>query len=367
MNGIKCFWSYVRADDEAEDGRITELGRDVAKQFGLLTAQELDLFLDLDSLNWGDMWLQRIEEAIAATAFFIPILTPRYFLSPSCRNELNLFMRSAKNLGVSELILPILYVDTPTLNNNPHNEEILNLLKNVQREDWRILRFSERDSTKYRKAVAGLAERLVEVFNTVEITDIPETLTPLAKNKEGELELMAKTEELLPQWAVTIKSMGQEVESISSMMDSATAEMKQSNQRGESLRSKLKILKKFAIDLLEPASKLESLGKRFTNQLYDLDGGMRVYIRKAKGMLEKKHDPEEQRQAKEVLSNTESMLESYESLITSLQEMFEAMTSLEDISSEVRKPISIIKAGLSALLEGKKILNEWGALLVAVK
>ena len=53
MANSEGFWSYVHADDEAEDGRILRLARDVAGQFEMLTGEPLTLFLDKDAIKWG--------------------------------------------------------------------------------------------------------------------------------------------------------------------------------------------------------------------------------------------------------------------------------------------------------------------------
>lgn len=80
----KGFWSYVHADEEAEGGRIARLARDVRDQFQVLTSEPLELFLDRDPLSWGDAWRDKIDSNLASVAFFIPVLTPRYFMSPEC-------------------------------------------------------------------------------------------------------------------------------------------------------------------------------------------------------------------------------------------------------------------------------------------
>lgn len=48
-------------------------------------------------------------------SLFIPVLTSRYFDSVECRREARTFAQKAKDLGVSELIMPLLYVDVPAL------------------------------------------------------------------------------------------------------------------------------------------------------------------------------------------------------------------------------------------------------------
>jgi len=76
--GAAGFWSYARADDEAESGRIVALARHLQEEYALLTGDALDLFVDRD-LAWGEEWRSRIDEALAGVTFFIPVVTPRFF------------------------------------------------------------------------------------------------------------------------------------------------------------------------------------------------------------------------------------------------------------------------------------------------
>ena len=69
------FWSYVRADDGAEGGRIVRLAELVKNEYAMLTGREIDVFADRD-IRWGDEWKRRIDEALQGTAFFIGVITP---------------------------------------------------------------------------------------------------------------------------------------------------------------------------------------------------------------------------------------------------------------------------------------------------
>jgi hypothetical protein len=80
-----AFWSYARDDDEYDGGRVTILAAKLRAEYSLITASSLEMFVDRDSIDWGDAWQQRIEEAISGTVFFIPIITPRYFTRDACR------------------------------------------------------------------------------------------------------------------------------------------------------------------------------------------------------------------------------------------------------------------------------------------
>jgi hypothetical protein len=74
---LKGFWSYVHRDDYAEGDRISQLARDVVAQFEMLTGETIELFLDKDSIEWGEVWRVKINESLASVAFFIPVMTPR--------------------------------------------------------------------------------------------------------------------------------------------------------------------------------------------------------------------------------------------------------------------------------------------------
>jgi hypothetical protein len=167
------FWSYVHADDAAEGGRITDLARHLQAQYEMLTGDALVLFLDRDALKWGDEWRNKVDESLAGIAFFIPLMTPRYFLSAECRRELQFVARVATRAGVQQLVLPLLYVDVQTLHDEASADDLVKLVRTFQRVDWRELRFADVTSERYRKAVAALAERLVDVNRQLEEMNPP--------------------------------------------------------------------------------------------------------------------------------------------------------------------------------------------------
>jgi hypothetical protein len=136
VNTISGFWSYVHADDETEHGRIAELARDVVAQFEMLTGEDIELFLDRDKLDWGDEWRPKVDSSLATVAFFIAVITPRYFKSAECRRELQFFARRAVELGVRELVLPLVYQDFAALHDDEPDDDLVALVRGFQWEDW---------------------------------------------------------------------------------------------------------------------------------------------------------------------------------------------------------------------------------------
>jgi len=87
MQDIAGFWSYAHADDKNDGGAVVRLAKRVMSEYALLSGEWLRLFIDRD-LEWGDEWKRRIDQALQETTFFIPIITPTYFISEECRREL---------------------------------------------------------------------------------------------------------------------------------------------------------------------------------------------------------------------------------------------------------------------------------------
>src|SRR5690554_3745103 len=119
-----AFWSYARNDDLLDHGRIVRLASLVAMEYHLITGSAIRIFVDRHDLEWGQVWRERIDEALQSTTFFIPIVTPTYFQREECRKELWQFHSSAQALGVSELIMPIVYLRVPDFNEDNANDAI---------------------------------------------------------------------------------------------------------------------------------------------------------------------------------------------------------------------------------------------------
>ncbi|MFC5053845.1 toll/interleukin-1 receptor domain-containing protein [Saccharothrix xinjiangensis] len=157
-----AFWSYARADDQAEQGRITMLARDIAEQYTMLTGEPVRLFVDQDDLMWGADWHSTINATLSRTAFFVPVVTPRFLQRPQCRRELNFFARRADQLGVRSLIMPIRYTALPEPGYSIP-DPLAALIGTFNSVGWEEHRLEGRESPSYRRAVSDLASRMVGI------------------------------------------------------------------------------------------------------------------------------------------------------------------------------------------------------------
>lgn len=361
MTLARGFWSYVHKDDEAESGRVAQLARDVVAQYEMITAESIDLFLDRDQLQWGDDWKKSVDGSLASTAFFIPVLTPRYFQSVECRRELNYFLRRAETLGLTDLVMPILYIDFKGMHEDPPTDDAIALVKQFHWENWTELRFASQTSPEYRAAVARMAARLAEANEIADKANIAEAAIALSDEEEdnapGVVDLIARTETALPEWAETVNLIGQEIQTIGALMQGATADINGASGKNNTFAARLTVLRQVATKLKPSAETIRDFGEQFTKQLNDVDQGVVLIIQRIPGDV--KDDPELKGKADEFFESIRTMAAASESGLGSLRELIDAIEPIESMSRDLRAPLKTLRRGLTAMYEGRAVINSW--------
>jgi hypothetical protein len=364
------FWSYVHDDDETEGGRIVRLAEDVKKQYEMMTAESIEIFLDRTSLTWGDDWRDKVDSSLASILFFVAILTPRYFLHPECRRELQTFVRRAEALGVKELILSVLYVDVPAIHEESPSDELVALVKPYQWEDWRDLRYEETSSSKYRHAVGELAQKLVNInqrlaSRDVAIASVPETApepgdVPDADDEElCTLEIMARGEKALPEFAKAQNAIDSEINQITELLQSTNREFADSHIT--SYTGRLAIANRMAAALAPHAFKILELGNRYTTQLYDIDPAIRALIAQAPEMVNA--DPSSLPQICQVFTPIKTLSATTIASTAEMKSFIGKIGQGEALSRDLRPPLRELRTGISTIIEGNSMIIEWGRLV----
>jgi cobaltochelatase CobT len=81
-----AFMCYARINDR--DGTLTKLREKLSEEVEELIGEEFPIFQDIEDIKWGEDWKERIGESLSEVTFFIPIITPSFFKSEYCRDEL---------------------------------------------------------------------------------------------------------------------------------------------------------------------------------------------------------------------------------------------------------------------------------------
>lgn len=154
----KGFWSYARGDDAALDRELTRLRARVAEEVSLLLGEEVEMFQDIHDIRTGDDWEARLRAELTDASFMIPVLTPRYFTRPWCREEVMTYLRLAKDRGVPARLFP-LYVVRDRRFDEGEPCEVRKAVSRYQFFDWRELRFEESEK-KVSRGVHVFAESI---------------------------------------------------------------------------------------------------------------------------------------------------------------------------------------------------------------
>ncbi|MGC2109641.1 MAG: response regulator [Candidatus Korobacteraceae bacterium] len=121
-----------------------------------------NIFQDVDGIEFGQKWKKRLTEAILTSRFLIPVVTPLFFKSDPCRDELKQFIEHEKSLGRDDLILPIYFVTAPVLERPEllKDDTLASEIGSRQRYDWRVQADLPPNDPQIRRAVRELAEKI---------------------------------------------------------------------------------------------------------------------------------------------------------------------------------------------------------------
>ena len=130
--GPAAFMSYVRFDDQHDDGQLSQFRERLCAEVRVQTGQEFAIFQDRNDIAWGQNWRQRIDEALDAVTLLLVIITPSLFYSRPCRAEVTRFLDRERVLGREDLILPVYYISARQLDDPALREadELARLLLN---------------------------------------------------------------------------------------------------------------------------------------------------------------------------------------------------------------------------------------------
>jgi hypothetical protein len=358
------FWSYVHADDEAAFDLISELARDIARTYQSIRNEPIELFLDRDDLAWGDRWREKIDKTLSNVAFFVPVLTPRYFASIECRREYQFFVERSNALGIPALVLPLLYETVPALEEDSSNDELIETTRASNWRDWRQLRFEDRTSAAYRRGVHELASEIASRAEQVESTDAVEIAraavadgSSLEDDSPGFMDLVGELEIATPRWGETLSEISEQIKRIGEVMQAANDDVGASNTQGKGFAARLVIARRVAAELEPSVVAIEALVADWLNDLDVIDQGVRALVRQLKidGTVDE--------------SSVEGFLETMRTLSITAREnlgksmiMADALDRLGSQSRDLRPIVRRLRVALVALNDATKVTDDWSAL-----
>lgn len=177
----KGFWSYARGDDDHLDQRLTVLRDRVAGEISMLLGEEVGMFQDIYDIRTGDEWESMLRAELTDASFMIPVLTPRYFSRPWCRDEVMSYLRLAREAGRTPLLFPIYFVEDRAYEQGAY-DDVRQELSRFQFFDYRKLRF-ESEPTKIDQAIHKFAVDVVDRLAALETA--PSARRPVVQEEDA--------------------------------------------------------------------------------------------------------------------------------------------------------------------------------------
>jgi formylglycine-generating enzyme required for sulfatase activity len=161
-----AFMSYARFDDAHDPGWLTQFRERLSGEVQVQLGEPFPIFQDKVDTRWGEEWRRRIEQANDGSTFLIAVMSPSFFNSDECLNEVERFVAREQALNRRDLILPLVYIRLPGLGCFPagdRREKARRELSARQYKDELCALRGEPFTTKpVRDAVSRLAGEIVK-------------------------------------------------------------------------------------------------------------------------------------------------------------------------------------------------------------
>jgi len=377
----KAFLSYAHADNDREQGRILHLRDLIRDEFETLTGETIEIFTDNPEIRWGQDWRARLDEALQETTFFIPVLTPTYFVRDECRREMTQFVTSASSLGLDRLLLSIRYIPVPDLRPES-SDELKSIAARMQYVPWDELRLVDESAAVHRRGINSLATSLVRLTAELESSSSPppelsstllsdesreetpgrSSLSTITSDQQAEpevesddepglLDIVNDAEPAMAAWHETLIAFNPAITTFSQLFEASTARMNDADARPNAFAVKLGIARELAQEADEPLQKIESLAKDYSSGLLRLDPVMRAMLQIAGTQ------PAERRE--QLISSIETMVASARTASEGLRTAADAARANAGLSRDLRPVLRRFETALRNVIDGQRVMDEW--------
>ncbi len=354
----QCFISYVRNDNTDFDGVVDRLRASLGARFEATTGIPLHIFLDRESIGWGERWREKIFDSIAGSTLFLPIITMRYFNSSMCRDEFLAFHAAAVQQGVRDLILPIVLAGADVILADSHSDELMQAVAalNVQRIDreWE----AGYDSAAWKakmgilvNGIRGALQRAGEQLSSAE--------DRTAATGADQSVLESVDEQILEDHLADVMQDLERITPIMEQLGNAATERLAGRDLGKMTTGQRAFLYgALAEDLATPANQFGSLASSAEAKASQLDAELRAVIAELKDIdLEAAKPPLE-----ELRASMRDAFGGLDEVVARLTELEQSLRGAALGSVKLRRTLRPMSAGLRSISTVLELFRSWQTL-----
>ena len=87
-----AFMSYAHAGDVQEEQRLSQLREQLIREVSIQIGEPFEILHDRKDMLWNRQWKLRMDGRTDMPTVLIPVITPAFFNSRECRQELEQFL-----------------------------------------------------------------------------------------------------------------------------------------------------------------------------------------------------------------------------------------------------------------------------------
>ena len=352
--GTPCFISYAHADDDQFGGVVERFRRDLASYYQAITGKTLSIFRDRDDIGWGEDWREKIRSSVQGATVFIPMVTMRYFDSEACSEELLAFYNNARQLGVTELLLPVVILGARAISSMDPREEV-RLIEALQyvpiTEAW----MAGFDSSEWRTLMISLVERLERALASAEpalataSAAISHDDADVTDDQADLMAVMAAAEEITPLLGEALEEVQRFIEAASDLFAGQTRGLSAGQMNARILAGSARIA---------PVAKdLESKGTDVLSRISVMDANIRGTVTELRSI-----QGDFSSQLLDSLLGPQLRLENVEESLQTIDQVVQALKGASVLSSTLRKAIRPATNGIQALRTAVATFGSWADL-----
>jgi len=361
---IQCFLSYAR-DDEAELTFIDEF-KSALNHFAYSDrGRRVEVFVDHDSIGWGEEWRQRIRDSVSAATVFIPLITFQYLSRPMCREELMLFVEGAQKLGATELFLPVMVLGHRFISEDS-DDPVAQRIAQRQAKDLRNAVLQGTQSATWRETMLDIANSLVDAVESAEehLTrreasgqhpilepDEPDEPDEIDEDAPGLHELDEAAADGLDEIRVLMENMMGLFEKVVAIVDYAMVELNTATDQ----HRKTAILFRFANDIKPLSEQIQTTGSRLEVRTTEIDG----LLRNAWTLARDHGGTQTVESFRSSIATGVAALSDLDNAAESISEFLESLKPAEVMSVALRKAIRPMRKGVTSVLSAFLTMQSW--------
>ncbi len=354
-----CFISYRRDDNEAFGAVVDRLRTDIQALFEAQTGKTLNVFLDRESIGWGETWRDKINESVTAATLFLPVITMRYFNSSACRDELWAFAEAARRRGLTDLVLPIVLMGSDQLSADSDSPEIqlIESLKPISIHDEWLAGY---ESPEWRKVthriVTGLKDALVRAEAQLEVEAADNPLTRAIEATD--VEEFADFGQLLESTNKLVGDLDSFKQAFEAFGNAANERIGDRNLSTLSPGQQNALFLSLASDLKEPGRLVEVTGQEIEQTAVRIDAQLRALV----ADLADNNFPGIPDQLATIYLQARALAIELAGFDGMVSNMLDALKLMAMMNSTLRKSVNPVTRGVRSVSVAVGIIRSWASL-----